>query len=686
MRSQSSGGDTLRRIFEEEHPDADGAWRLTTSAGLGESTGASVPAAFVDTEEWNGTSAYQFTLDDDLPERGPYFLRAEGDAGTEQAIRRRLRNIAALETRTDLSDSLEDPWEQRRTSRQVIDDDDVHLQGLDVPKQNALQSLWSTLPTFFVVGPPGVGKTKLATEVLRRVFEADQSARILISAQGHDALENLQEQIAKTLVTAGLTDLIVVRSTTPERRMTNDQEVHRLVQRHLAGMASSPLTLSSPAVLRQKIAALAEASGTFEQSRGSIGREDRAGLSTFSSTILDSANIMLSTANSSDIERLVEAKGQFDWVIVEEAAKATGIELVGPLLLSSRRLLIGDHNQLPPMEAERLKKILVSPQLLKKALDIVQLQLGSVLREADFAELRALQLDPMLLKRAADLAAQLAEPFRTFAEADSGRARKNPTHRPISATLTLQHRMDPAIAEVVSRAFYDGQLQTESGWAQVAAAGPPPFECRAPLSAAPIVVVNFPHVSSTGKGDPLESGKPRWHNAAEIDAVAAVLTHLRANDGKKKPTLAILSPYAAQVERIRRRLIQRAPATLTGFSPIRPGADFVGTVDAFQGSEADIVIVSLVRNNARVGGKALGFLSDRRRMNVLLSRARWKLVLIGSLEFLREAASGVNPSAGPHALFFLTEAIRTIEGLALQKRGDMPLASIVPARTLLANR
>ena len=65
----------------------------------------------------------------------------------------------------------------------------------------------------------------------------------------------------------------------------------------------------------------------------------------------------------------------------------------------------------------------------------------------------------------------------------------------------------------------------------------------------------------------------------------------------------------------------------------KPGtevSELVGTVDSFQGDEADIVVVSLVRNNHHSGSRALGFLSDERRMNVLLSRARWKLVVIGS--------------------------------------------------------
>ena len=112
---------------------------------------------------------------------------------------------------------LADPWRVRQSSHESFTDEekkDEAFLDLDKPKQAALTGLWSTLPSYFVVGPPGVGKTKLATEVVRRRFLADRSTRMLISAQGHDALDNLQEKITETLSKAGLGDLLVVRSTT----------------------------------------------------------------------------------------------------------------------------------------------------------------------------------------------------------------------------------------------------------------------------------------------------------------------------------------------------------------------------------------------------------------------------------------------------------------------------------------
>ncbi len=92
----------------------------------------------------------------------------------------------------------------------------------------------------------------------------------------------------------------------------------------------------------------------------------------------------------------------------------------------------------------------------------------------------------------------------------------------------------------------------------------------------------------------------------------------------------------------------------------------MGTVDSFQGSEADLVVLSLVRNNQRTGLSALGFLRDKRRMNVALSRARSKLVIVGSLAFLREAVRGVNPDAGEHGLSFLVDVTGTIDQLCTE--------------------
>jgi hypothetical protein len=71
-------------------------------------------------------------------------------------------------------------------------------------------------------------------------------------------------------------------------------------------------------------------------------------------------------------------------------------------------------------------------------------------------------------------------------------------------------------------------------------------------------------------------------------------------------------------------------------------------------------------------------------MNVALSRAKTQLIIVGSLDFLREAVRGVNPDAEEHELSFLTVMVETIENLASRKRGDLPLASIISPSGLKA--
>lgn len=83
--------------------------------------------------------------------------------------------------------------------------------------------------------------------------------------------------------------------------------------------------------------------------------------------ILRSANLVFATTNSAAVERLIEERSLFDWTIVEESGKATGGALLSPLLLSYRRLMIGDHKQLPPYNVERMTRLLSAPDKVKAA-------------------------------------------------------------------------------------------------------------------------------------------------------------------------------------------------------------------------------------------------------------------------------------------------------------------------------
>lgn len=153
----------------------------------------------------------------------------------------------------------------------------------------------------------------------------------------------------------------------------------------------------------------------------------------------------------------------------------------------------------------------------------------------------------------------------------------------------------------------------------------------------------------------------------------------------KPATLAVLSAYNEQVERLGRAIDDRLPgdlANLAGFMPAPNASAFQSTVDSFQGSEADLVVVSLVRNNDHVGRRALGILRDRRRMNVLLSRAKWQLIIVGSLEFLRVQGRRYRRHRGgeravPLFLSRMVEVFDELEGEYLAD-GKTKKLSIVP--------
>ena len=84
--------------------------------------------------------------------------------------------------------------------------------------------------------------------------------------------------------------------------------------------------------------------------------------------------------------------------------------------------------------------------------------------------------------------------------------------------------------------------------------------------------------------------------------------------------IGIISPYRAQVQLLRQTIKKKQ-----GFKPYRRFIS-VNTVDGFQGQERDVIIISLVRSN---DSGQIGFLRDLRRMNVAMTRARMKLIIIG---------------------------------------------------------
>jgi ATP-dependent RNA/DNA helicase IGHMBP2 len=177
----------------------------------------------------------------------------------------------------------------------------------------------------------------------------------------------------------------------------------------------------------------------------------------------------------------------------------------------------------------------------------------------------------------------------------------------IARRLTTQYRMHEAIMGFSSAEFYDDSLVADESVAEHLLRDLPEI-ADGPLTAGPL---QFIDTAGAGYDEELEPDGESRRNPAEAEIVGRQVEALLAA-GIAPGDIAVIAPYAAQV-----RLIREQLGSL--------GLE-IDTVDGFQGREKEAVIISLVRANPK---GEIGFLDDTRRMNVALTRARRKLIVIG---------------------------------------------------------
>jgi hypothetical protein len=176
---------------------------------------------------------------------------------------------------------------------------------------------------------------------------------------------------------------------------------------------------------------------------------------------------------------------------------------------------------------------------------------------------------------------------------------------PVRQMLREQYRMNAELMELPSRAFYGGELRPHPSVAERTLATVLPGTS---LDAPPLLFLD-----SAGKGweEVAPEGSESLENPGEAEVVLA-RAHALLAAGLGPGQIAVITPYRAQAARM-------APV-------LEPLGIEVDTVDAFQGREAEAVLVSCVRSNAE--GR-LGFLTDLRRMNVALTRAKVHAFIVG---------------------------------------------------------
>ena len=178
----------------------------------------------------------------------------------------------------------------------------------------------------------------------------------------------------------------------------------------------------------------------------------------------------------------------------------------------------------------------------------------------------------------------------------------------IDVMLDTQYRMHPQIMAFSNKHFYKGQLQCGEIIHQ-----------RRQLYDEPATFID---TAGCGFDEKLNLETLSTYNTEEARFVLRRLDHLITEGGEdfKKLSIGIIAPYKAQTESLR-----KAIATYDWYRPMEKNIS-INSVDAFQGQERDIMLISLTRSNAT---GEIGFLSNVRRMNVAMTRARHLLLMVG---------------------------------------------------------
>lgn len=314
----------------------------------------------------------------------------------------------------------------------------------------------------------------------------------------------------------------------------------------------------------------------------------------------------------------------FDTVVIDEAARATPLDLLIPMAMGRRRIvLVGDHRQLPH---------LLDPDTEK-----------SLEEAGDLTQVEKKALEDSLFER-------LVLRLRRLEQEHPGQPKR-------VIMLDTQFRMHPVLGDFVSRTFYEavGEPAIRSGR--------PATDFGHPMPELAGRVCAWIDLPARGRDD-RDRRLPAGSRIRAAEAERAAREAKRILDACPGMSLGVITFYAAQRDLILEHMGEQGLSEQhEGRWRVRPewarnerGAEqlLVGTVDAFQGKEFDIVLLSIVRTDTPLRGedrelaltRKYGFLRVPNRMNVAMSRQRRLLIAIGDIALARapetaEAAPGL---------------------------------------------
>ncbi|KAI4096473.1 MAG: hypothetical protein LQ344_000981 [Seirophora lacunosa] len=452
---------------------------------------------------------------------------------------------------------------------------------LNKSQRDAVKFALASNDVALIHGPPGTGKTYTLIELIRQLVK--RSRRILVCGPSNISVDNIVERLAPHKIP-------IVRLGHPARLLPSvlDHSLDVLTQ-----------TSEAAAIVKDVRKEMDDKQASIKKTRN--GKERRAIYGDIKelrkeyrerekqcvTTLVQGSKVVLATLHGAGGFQLRHE--QFDVVIIDEGSQALEAQCWIPLLSAKKLVLAGDHLQLPPT----IKSTSPSHQLstLKKKPD-----------SSPSASLEITLFDRLLH-----------------------------LHGPsIKRMLTTQYRMHASIMSFPSAAIYDSQLLAAESVASRLLTGlayrvDDTDDTREPLIFYDTQGGDFPELDITRSDEAPESksalllqDSTSKSNPSEVLVVARHVAAL-LDAGVRGEDIAVITPYNAQVGLLRAALKDKEGC----------GAVEVGSVDGFQGREKEAVVVSLVRSN---GDGEVGFLGEKRRLNMAMTRPKRQLCVVGDSE------------------------------------------------------
>ena len=316
-------------------------------------------------------------------------------------------------------------------------------------------------------------------------------------------------------------------------------------------------------------------------------KEDIKG--SYKNTVFDiyrKANIILSTCVSSGENYLnlaISKENPFDYIIIDECAQGTECLCWVPILQGKKAILAGDHLQLPPTIKSKNAEYVLSYTLFDRMISTYG---NKVTRLLD----TQYRMNEKIMKFSSQ------ELYEDKLIADE--TVKNHTLKDL---IMQRYKDDKNILDEINSLDDFGIFDK------------------------PLVLLNTSGLEFFETKDPETLSS---FNVGETDLCKRMVDYLKDKLKAENKDIGIITPYSAQVANLSNKITQDDYRGLE-----------ISTVDGFQGREKEIIILSLVRSNQK---NQVGFLSDKRRLNVAITRPRRMLIVIGDIDTITNGNENEN--------------------------------------------